>query len=507
MKLLIQQAKFPFFLFLFVIVFFARALFFQLSYLDDSDFLLGNLFFFSDPSNLPELFLTHVGISGESSLYRPFLNITFMADVLVSKAAGIQSWLIPHLSSIIFHAAGTVMTFAFLVSLEVKKRTAFILSLFFAVHPSLSSAAVWLYGRNDPLLAIFILFTFIIFLQYQKNRSVLMLCGFSTAFLCALLLKETAILFIPLPFLWIYLGECRRPNKTEIWKFSAAMLIPLIIWTVLHSCATLRPAETDLYATLKDCVFLPVYLGKAVFPFLPGCYNMARITKELAYYIPAVLFLMFVFRPAAIQNRRRITFGLLWFALMLLPTFFHDVKPMFLFEHRLYLPMAGLLYSFAKAAETDNAAKTKHLFSRSFLTVLSVIFFIFSATASQINAQYYSKPLLFWNRAAHETPEYHEMLDTLGMIHEEFHMPQAAEKYYKAALDANPEALFVNFRLAKLYMSRHLYKTAAYYLEKERARNLDFTKKPYFIITEEEIKRNLSQEFMLNKTIQSENNR
>ena len=326
-----------------------------------------------------------------------------------------------------------------------------------------------------------------------------MLCGFSTAFLCALLTKETAILFIPLPFLWIYLVEGRKPDKKEILKFSTTLFIPVIIWAVLHSCARVRPAEPDLYATLKDCIFLPVYLGKAVFHFLPGCYNMARITKELAYYIPAVLFLMFLFRTETVRNRRGIIFGLLWFTLMLLPTFFHDVKPMFLFEHRLYLPMAGLLYSFAKASETENStAKTKHLFSHSFLAALSVIFFIFSAAVSQINAQYYSKPLLFWNRAAHETPEYHEMLDTLGMIHEEFRMPQAAEKYYKAALDANPEALFVNFRLAKLYMSRHLYRTAAYYLEKERARNLDFTKEPFFILAEEEIKQNLKYEYAQN---------
>ena len=497
-----RKIKLPCFLFLFVIVFFCRALLFQLAYLDDSDFLLGNIFFFSDPANLPALFLTHVGISGESSLYRPFLNITFMADVLISKALGIQNWLIPHLSGIIFHAAGTVMTFVFLTSLKVRKETAFILSMFFAVHPSLSSAAVWLYGRNDPLLTVFILFTFIIFLHYREKSSVLLLSGFSTAFLCSLLIKETAVLFIPLPFLWIYLNEGRMPDKKEILKFSTALFIPVLIWAVLHSCARLRPAEPDFYATLKDCIFLPVYLGKAVFPFFPGCYNMARITKELAYYIPAVLFLMFLFRTETVRNRRGIIFGLIWFVLMLLPTFFHDAKPMFLYEHRLYLPLSGLLYSFAKA--TENSIETKPFFSHGFRTTVIVIFFIFSAVTAQINAQYYSQPLLFWNRAAHETPGYHEMLDTVGMIHEEFQMPYAAEKFYKAALDANPRALFINFRLAKLYMSRHMYRTAAYYLEKERAGNPDFTKESFFIIAEREIKWHLQQELTREKIKQSE---
>ena len=96
------------------------------------------------------------------------------------------------------------------------------------------------------------------------------------------------------------------------------------------------------------------------------------------------------------------------------------------------------------------------------------------------------------------------MLDTVGMIHEEFQMPYAAEKFYKAALDANPRALFINFRLAKLYMSRHMYRTAAYYLEKERAGNPDFTKESFFIIAEREIKWHLQQELTREKIKQSE---
>jgi predicted Zn-dependent protease len=83
-------------------------------------------------------------------------------------------------------------------------------------------------------------------------------------------------------------------------------------------------------------------------------------------------------------------------------------------------------------------------------------------------------------------------------------MPYAAEKFYKATLDANPKALFINFRLANLYMSRNMYRTAAYYLEKERARNPDFTTEPYFIIAEREIKWHLQQEFTQNKPKQSE---
>lgn len=472
---------YPILLFLFAFLLYARSLTFGLSYLDDYDFLLGNKVFFSDPGNLPRLFLTHVSITGESSMYRPMLNVTFMADTLISNALGLSSWLIPHVSSLIFYATGTLCAYCFLIAAGINQKTAFILSLLFAAHPSLASAAAWIYGRNDPLLAIFMLFAFMIFLKYQKEKKLLLLCGYSIALMCALLTKETAIFFIPLPFLWLFLKNKRFSDKKSFDLFTAANIIPAIAWLFLHSFAELRAMSIDITETAKNLLFLPVFLGKAVFPIFPSCYNMARLADSAWYYIPAALIIIFLFRPAAKENRRMICFGLAWFALLLIPTLANQGKPLFLYEHRLFLPMAGLMFSIAKAAETINADKLfSFLTNRKFAKYLFGIALAFFAATSLIAAENYKGPFLIWSRGLQETHDYYELLDTIGMIHEDYNMPQAAEIFYKRALEKNPKANYVNFRLAKLYLARKMFDETAYYMEREKSINPNFAETPYY---------------------------
>jgi len=156
-----------FIIFLVGFLLYGQTLFFSYTYYDDNELTLERTAFLQDFRNIPQIFSTDVFLSaaGDKFYYRPLLNLSFMADAHL----GGEVPFFYHFSNILIHIIAVFLLFYFLKKIIKKDSLAFFFSLIFLVHPVLTQAVAWIPGRNDSLLAVFVLAAFITFLNFLEN--------------------------------------------------------------------------------------------------------------------------------------------------------------------------------------------------------------------------------------------------------------------------------------------------------------------------------------------------
>ena len=139
---------------------YARTVLFKFVYLDDNSLILDNFFFIRRLSNIAAAFRNDVFISSSfaDAYYRPLLTTSFILDAQLSG----QSPVLYHLSNIIYHIIASMLVYKLFKTLKIKKDTSLILALVFVVHPVLTQAVAWIPGRNDSLLTIFFISSFLL---------------------------------------------------------------------------------------------------------------------------------------------------------------------------------------------------------------------------------------------------------------------------------------------------------------------------------------------------------
>ncbi|MBU4536866.1 glycosyltransferase family 39 protein, partial [Patescibacteria group bacterium] len=147
---------------------YSQTLFFDFTYLDDNTLILDNQSFLSNPLNVFEAFRTDVfHIFNHSAFYyRPILTISFMFDYQIG---GVNPF-VYHFSNLIFHILAVCLLFVFLRKINYKKDISFLFSLLYLSHPVLTQAVAWIPGRNDSLVTIFILASFVCFIHFLNRN-------------------------------------------------------------------------------------------------------------------------------------------------------------------------------------------------------------------------------------------------------------------------------------------------------------------------------------------------
>jgi hypothetical protein len=140
------------------------------------------------------------------------------------------------------------------------------------------------------------------------------------------------------------------------------------------------------------------YLGKIFFPFN---LNVFPIQEDTSYWfgIAAVLVLIIGIVAAREKNVRVIVSGFLIFLIFLLPVLFvpNTINEQ-TFEHRLYLPIIGILLVLSQTALFKN-----HLATRTTVSIIIGISIIFAAINLN-HQQKFKDPLTFWEDAAENSP-------------------------------------------------------------------------------------------------------
>jgi hypothetical protein len=439
---------------------YARTMRLDFTKLDDSIFIVENAQYNSDAKNIGVSFQRGLFNPTKDAYYRPLFLVDFIIEsrIFGIKPAGY------HFTNLLFHIISVILLFLFLKRIKIPPADSFLLSLLFAVHPVLTQAVAWIPGRNDMLLMIFFLSSFILLLKYLEKPNPAILVLHSFFLLAALFTKETAVI-IPViisAFSFFYLKCGWRKLVFPLISWIAA----ISIWLLVRSTATLAknwisPAEM-LQAGIDRLGVIIQYLGKIFFPVNLTVFPMAEdITLIWGILALAGLIALVVYSKS--YTRPLTYLGLFWFIVFLIPVL---IVPKSLndqvFEHRLYLPVIGILIMLSQTWPFAGGFNPKVK-----IAIVSAIALIF-AIQSLIRTSYFNDPITFWTHAVNGSPHSAYAKTLLGTKMED---PAERERLFREARLIDPNLKNLNYYLGKVLFDRKESDSAEIYLRKEIMRN------------------------------------
>jgi len=404
--------------------------------LDDSIFIRELHSYNEDLSNLWYSFKRGVFDATKDTYYRPL----FLDSMILNYQVSEQDIVGYRVVNMLLHILSTCFLLQLFNRLFVPPLTAFLLCLLFAVHPVLSQAVVWIPGRNDTLMAVFVLPFLITAIDYAKTGRAVMLGLSFICLLAATFTKETA-LFAPMVGFIILVVILKYSWKDKrIWVQYGIWLAAAAIYFAGRSSATLKQQMLVPSQMVSDFVnrlpLLIQYLGKILFPFNLSVFPIQQDTSYYFGFAAVVLLAVLLFLGKD-KNRRLIAGGFALFIVFLIPVLFvPNTLNEQTFEHRLYLPIIGILMVLSQTVVFRNS-----LPARSLLYVLSVVVAVFSFLNYR-HQQNFTDPLTFWEQAANTSPHSAYALMMYGARVED---KQEGYRLMRRAYELNPNEKYLNY--------------------------------------------------------------
>lgn len=455
---------------------------------DDSYFIVMNSAFNKNPGNIIQSFLQTLYTNFDSIYYRPVFQIDMIIqyNIFGDHPAGY------HFISLLFHCLSVILVYLFFRKLKQEMLPSLILSALFAVHPVLSQAVAWIPGQNDILLMIFLLTGILVTIKYLETSSVIAWAGQFILFFLALFTKETAIV-MPLIII-LLITYVLKFNWKKIIPLSIGWAIIIITWYVMrhHAVASKdAPAILSMVSTTPERIeAILQYLGKIIFPVNLSVFPMMKDVSITWGLIALAVLITLVWVSKSYKEPLTLT-GLFWFLIfifpvLIIPTITNDN----LFEHRLYIPLPGILMilgkTFLLTGKTSNKVKA---------IIFTPVILLF-AVMSFLRLGYFQDPLSYWTRAAKDSPRscipvfrylsllnqktgedkekiwihihtidpnYPGVLDALGEICFKKNYARLGEKYLKEEVSRYKYPV-IYYDLARLYLYKNMPDSVLFYL-------------------------------------------
>ena len=415
--------------------------------LDDQLFIIDQYDLISKPENFITYFKRGIFSEKNDQYYRPM----FLVSLMMNAQVGQQNPFIYHLSNILYHIIAVSLLFLILTELRIKKENAFLLSIFFTVHPVVSSAVVWIPGCNDLLLAIFSFASFLCFLKYLNKGGILFLVLHCCLFFMALVTKEPSIV-LPIVITIFILLFYRKKNV--LLFLTPGWFICISFWYYLRS-SVVEPLQNRAISDVISLFLyrLPVllqYIGKIILPFNNSVFPiMEDTTIWLGVLSLFIIITLLILSPQ--RNIRMIIFGTLWFLCFILPSFLvpkgYNNQT---FEHRLYIPLLGILLIINEIS----LVKLKERISPIVLKYFPIVVIVIFAGITFIHTLKYQGYFSFWEAAVRESPHASTAHSILGMNYFLANRKEEAKNELEQALSINNQEKFDNYYLGKYYMEK-----------------------------------------------------
>ncbi len=404
--------------------------------LDDSIFIRDLHRYNEDFTNLLTSFKRGVFDATKDTYYRPVFLDSMILNYHLSEEdiAGYR------LVNLLLHVLSVVFLFRLLKKLRISDMNAFLLSLIFAVHPVLSQAVVWIPGRNDTLMAVFLLPYFMMAIDFARTRKPATLAASVLLLLAAIFTKETALLAPAAAFVLVVIILRHKWSEKPMLIQYGLWAMAAIIYLAARSAATLQHEALQPSQMLRDFAgripLLFQYFGKILLPFNLSVFPVQQDTTIIFGLLAVILFVALVFFSQE-KNKRHIAGGLLVFLIFLLPVMLVPNKLTGqAFEHRLYLPIIGVLIALSQTALFRNK-----------LSPLQQLYLIggISAGFAIINynhQQKFTDPLTFWQSAAESSPH-----SAYAVMMYAARVEDKKEGYalMRRAYQLNPEEKYINY--------------------------------------------------------------
>ncbi len=413
---------------------YAQTIGFGLTYCDDHDIILTYFDRISKITNLSlEFFKGYIG----TDYYRPMINISFLIDAQI----GGQNLWIYHLSSIIYHTLFSIFLYKLFIKLEIEQRISIIATLIFVVHPINVNAVAWVVGRNDTIMGLFSILSFIYLIDFSKKFKLQDLILFALFLLLSILSKESGLFFIPVMFFYLIAVKNKKFNsKTIIYSIVTSILI-LFLWFIFRSNANLgeniNKMGIDIF--LFNLRVIPEYVAKFFFPFhksVLATYNTFNTVAGIVI-IASLITSIFLISKKRELNYSRILFGAFWFLMPIVPTLLINILNVNdwneYVECRAYLPVVGLIFLIIELLPPKI-----DLFSpRNSIIIASIISIL--AFTTIIESRNYKDSITFYESAVSDNSEKPLFHFALSRRYREKNQIRKEEQSIRRAMELRPK--------------------------------------------------------------------
>lgn len=244
---------------------------------------------------------------------------------------------------------------------------------FFLVHPVQTEAVTYISSRSELLSSFFYLAGLLTFVRWPGPK-VGFLCSLAVAvaYLFGIGSKETAVTLPASIFLYdfIFLSRAQFKALLSRWRFyltfvvgGAGAIYFIATKLLADSIGPNLPGHLSrLQYFLTELRVLIIYVRLVIFPIgLNLDYDIRPSTSPLEpAVIASFVFLCALAALAWILRRRSpvLAFSIFWFFITLSPTSSFVPIADVIFEHRLYLPMIGICFSFPFLIAAVHKSKT-----------------------------------------------------------------------------------------------------------------------------------------------------
>lgn len=302
-----------------------------------------------DNPNVKEISMTtirNVFTTYDPELYVPMTLMSYQIDDAIGGGKPFTT----HVANRFLHIANSLLVAWLLYALLKRGWLAIGLGMLFLIHPLNTEAAVWASSRKDLLSTFFFLSSLLTWLQYRNVPARKRYIGSLILFLFALLSKVMAVT-LPLVMILVDLLEGKGISRDSLREKAPFFALSLVFGIIaLFGKTKVLVSSTSLEKLLVACKATVFYIMKFLAPYdLSVMYPYTRpITITSAdFFVPAILILGALALLWKFSSRSRIiTFGVLFFAVTLLPTFTNFSKngDFYIASDRYaYIPMIGLL--------------------------------------------------------------------------------------------------------------------------------------------------------------------
>jgi tetratricopeptide (TPR) repeat protein len=402
--------------------------------------------------------------------YHPITWISHMIDLsLFGLHPGAH-----HIVNVFIHCINVILCFYLVLALLKDRRSAFIVSILFAVHPMRIESVAWLSERKDVLSMAFGLGSILCYLHSFKAHYKIWFAASLILFIVSLLSKPT---FITMPVLLLLVDNWsgrtieKRVLLEKLPYVFFAIVSALIVLFAQQSDGGLKSIDTISlvdrfssvsvgYITYATKLFAPFYLG-IFYPFKSYSVIIGILSASALFVITWILYF---FR----RSQKDLWHGWLWYLVSLVPMIgIVQIGGQSYADRWSYLPHIGILIALV------STLRKVSFFRSAYIWIVVAFYFSF---LTYKNLPYWSDSKSIFAHTLEVSPDNFLAHTNLGNAFDaEGNLSQAAP-HFEAAYRLNPTYPEASNNLGRLRASQQRF------VEAESLFAEAVTRKPSFII-------------------------
>lgn len=269
-----------------------------------------------------------------------------------------------HFASLLLHATVTLLVFLVLRKVSGRRWTALLATLLFAVHPVHVESVAWISGVTDPLMAVFALLAFYLYLRYREGGGTYYIVLSLFTYFLAINSKETAIILPLLTVCWELWHSKdtslkQRINRALIQGSLFAIPTAVYLYTRYQVNGSLLFTDKPYFTVGDTLRIIPTAMMKYLrLMVVPEGYKIQHYTvppESLlnGALIGLVLLIIAVVLAIRFVKSRPLHFAILWFFGWLVLSFLalRGRPTIGVQERYLYLPSIGFCLALALGLE------------------------------------------------------------------------------------------------------------------------------------------------------------